>query len=124
LKHHAACFNKFLNVQLKKKPFPTDNITVNALLDKLKNMARTKGLNTEIIANREQLSIYKCLVLIEVMNKANPNLDFNVIKHNLNLLPRIRDFLGQKWLNKMERIKIQLTLYSFSCLTRFWILRK
>lgn len=86
-----------------KNPSQSDEKTINNLLEKLKALAKTKGLNSEVIVNREQLSIYKCLILIEVMNSACLNIDFNVIMRNLRLFPNIRDFLGEKWLRKMQR---------------------
>lgn len=86
-----------------KNPSPSDERTISNLLEKLKDLARTKGLNAEAIANREHLSIYKCLILIEVMNSVVLNIDFTVIGHNLDFYPNIRDFLGEKWLRKMQR---------------------
>jgi hypothetical protein len=80
----------------------TDKLTVNRLLESLKNLAKSKGLNSDAIANREQLTIFKCLVLIEVMNKVQ-TIDFKIIRRNIDQFPQIRGFLGEKWLNKMER---------------------
>jgi len=81
----------------------SDQRTINNLLEKLKGLAKTKGLNSEEIANKEQLTFYKCLILIEVMKNACANIDYNLVSHNLELFPNIRRFLGDKWLKKMEQ---------------------
>jgi dihydroxyacetone kinase DhaKLM complex PTS-EIIA-like component DhaM len=88
-----------------KNPSQSDEKAISNLLEKLKNLARTKGLNSDVVANREQLSVYKCLILIEVMNSVAPSIDFSVIRHNFDFFPNIKDFMGEKWLRKMEREK-------------------
>ena len=78
----------------------SDSEAVSHLLEKLKEMASAEGLNSEDIANREILTIYKCLILVEVMETASPNMNYAIIKHNLDLFPQIRDFVGNRWFEK------------------------
>lgn len=80
----------------------SDGKAVSNLLEKLKALARAEGLNSEVIANREESAIYKCLILVEVMETASPNMDYAVIDHNLGLFPHLKEFVGDKWLKKMQ----------------------
>jgi hypothetical protein len=86
-----------------KTPSPLDSNAISHLLEKLRDMARAEGLNSEVIANRETLAIYKCLILVEVMETASPNIDYAIIEHNINLFPQIKEFVGDRWLKEKQQ---------------------
>jgi hypothetical protein len=78
-----------------------DQDAVNNLLEKLKAIAQTQGLDSKRISKKEQSIIFKCCILIEAIG-LHQNIDYNIIRHNLECLPSIKDFMGEKWLKEME----------------------
>jgi len=86
-----------------KKLLESDEKTVGKLLSKLKNVAQNRGFDSEGIARREELTIFKCLILIETIEHEHGNLDYGTIWRNLNHFPNIREFMGEKWFKQMEK---------------------
>lgn len=83
---------------------PDKKSTIN-LLEKLKIMAGNRGLDSEEISNREQSIIFKCALLIESIQNVQQNVDYDLIWHNLECFPNIKQFIGEKWFKKMETEK-------------------
>ena len=80
----------------------SDQNAINILLEKLKRVAQSQGLDSDEISNREQSIIFKCLILIEAMQHHEQNIDYETIWHNLEYFPNLTHFLGEKWFKRME----------------------
>lgn len=86
-----------------KNPSPADKEIITDLLKKLKGVARRQKLDPEKISKQEELNIYKCLILIEEIEKDYKELDYGKIWQNLERFPNIKRFLGEKWFKRMEK---------------------
>lgn len=86
-----------------RNPSPADKEIITDLLKKLKDVARQQKLDPEKISGREELDIYKCLILIDEIEKDYKELDYSKISQNIERFPNIKQFLGEKWFGQMKR---------------------
>jgi hypothetical protein len=86
-----------------RNPSIADKEIISELLKKLRDVARLEKLDPERISNRDELDIYKCLILIEEIERKYEELDYGKIWENLERLPNIKSYLGEKWIRRMER---------------------
>jgi hypothetical protein len=111
LKNWQKGDDKFLKITLKTMrevlTFAYEKRDYGPLVAKcfslLKLVAQRKGVDYAMVIRGETDRIFQCFLVVEELEIQRPTFDYKAIQKNFGRYPRLKEFLGERWLKEMQR---------------------